>query len=135
MKRLLSNQHSQLSASYHQALTGGGTPDLTASKSSQNYDFIRINDTADSTVQIVTKQGAMVSATLNQSSDERTRDTKYERGQIVSDVTVPEETSSSKNLLSLLQPLIDSGDAQRNTIDWQQALTQIHGLILLRSAQ
>lgn len=127
------HQHSQLDATYHEALDGSGPPKLTTDLSTQGYDYIRINDTADSTVKIVTAKGVLVAATLNQSSDQRTRDMKYERGQLVSDVTTPVEKSSSQDLLALLQPLISNNDAKHDTTDWQQELAQIHGMIQLKA--
>jgi hypothetical protein len=127
------HQHSHLSASYHHVLSGGGEPVLMSSMSEQNYDYVKIDDSADSTVQIVTERGALVRATLTQSSDQRTRESKYEGGVLISDVTTPEETSSSKDLLSLLKPLIDSGAAKHDTTAWQQALAQIHGMIQLNA--
>ncbi|MCP3723559.1 hypothetical protein M3I53_10515 [Paraburkholderia sp. CNPSo 3272] len=34
----------------------------------------------------------------------------------------------------MLEPLIEKGDATRDTAAWQQALARIHGMILLNSA-
>lgn len=129
---LTQDQHSQLHASYHQAL-GGGKAFLTSSIASQNYDYVQINDDADSKVQIVTARGALVMATLTQSSDQQTRDSKYERGVLVSDVTTPHKTSTSKDLLSWLEPLIDNGSAQHDAPEWQSALAQVHGMIQLNA--
>jgi hypothetical protein len=36
----------------------------------------------------------------------------------------------SADLLALLKPLLDNGDAARNTAEWQQALARVHGMIL-----
>ncbi len=52
----------------------------------------------------------------------------------VSDLHTPKDTSRSTDLLSMLEPLIEKGDATRNTAAWQQALASIHGMILLNSA-
>jgi hypothetical protein len=127
------HQHSDLQASYHQPLSGQGALHLTTLMSSQNYDYVRINDSADSTVQIVTARGVLVGATLTQSSEQRTRDSKYENGVLVSDVTTPEATSSSKDLLSWLEPLIESRATEHDPTAWQQALAQVHGMIQLNA--
>jgi len=129
--QITQHQQSRLSASYHQALSGGGEPALTSSRSSQNYDYVQIDDRADSTVQIATERGALRDASLNQSSGQKTRDSKYEEGKLISDTTTPEETSRSSDLLALLKPLIDNGDATRDSAEWQQALSGIHRMIQL----
>jgi hypothetical protein len=51
-------------------------------------------------------------------------------GKLESDVTTPPNTSVSTDLLSLLKPLIEDGQAAKNTDAWQQALSTIHGMIL-----
>ncbi|MGN8111296.1 hypothetical protein ACTJLB_25160 [Paraburkholderia sp. 22098] len=119
--KISQSQQSHLVASYHQALTGGAKPVLTSSRSSQNYDYVRIDDSGESAVQLATERGALVHASLRQTSDQTTRHSKYERGVLTSDLTAPEETSHSTELLSLLEPLIDKGDAARNSAEWQQA--------------
>lgn len=131
--QITQHQESRLSASYHQAPSGGGEPVLTSSRSSQNYDYVQIDDRTDSTVQLATERGALLNASLNQSSDQKTRDSKYEEGELISDVTTPEERSQSSNLLALLKPLIDNGGATRDSVEWQQALSGIHGMIQLGS--
>ncbi|OTP79047.1 hypothetical protein [Caballeronia sordidicola] len=104
---------------------------LTSSRSSQHYDYVQIDDRTASTVQIATERGALLDASLNQSFDQKTRDSKYEEGELISDVTTPEERSQSSDLLALLKPLIDNGDASRDSVEWQQALSSIHEMIQL----
>ncbi|MEX3844483.1 hypothetical protein [Paraburkholderia sp. BR10882] len=132
--KISQTQQSHLSASYHQALQGGGAPVLTSSRDSQNYDYVRIDDSAESTVQIATSRGVLLNATLSQSSAQDARDSKYERGVLVSDMNTPKDTSRSTDLRSMLEPLIDKGDATRDTAAWQQALSKIHAMILLNNA-
>jgi hypothetical protein len=127
-------QQSHLSASYHEALTGGGEPVLTSSMSSQNYDYVQIDDSASSTVQIETDRGALLDATLRQSADQNTRDEKYVQGRLTSDVTTPKDTSDTSNLLALLKPLLDNDAAARDAPAWQQALAQVHQSILLNAS-
>ncbi|KVN32232.1 hypothetical protein WJ63_05955 [Burkholderia pyrrocinia] len=128
--KIIQHQQSHLSASYHQA-PSGGEPVLTLSRSSQNYDYVQIDDSTSSTAQIATQRGVLLNATLNQSSDRKTRDSKYIAGTLISDVTTPEKTSRSSDLLALLKPLIDNGDARRNSVEWQRALSGIHKMIQL----
>ncbi|MBZ5790664.1 hypothetical protein K8353_11140 [Burkholderia contaminans] len=129
--QIMQRQQSHLSASYHRALSGGGEPVLTSSRLSQNYRYVQIDDSASSTVQMATKRGVLLAASLNQSSDRKTRDSMYEAGRLISDVTTPEETSRSSDLLALLKPLLDNGDATRNSVEWQQALSRVHAMVLL----
>ncbi|MEM5402619.1 hypothetical protein [Paraburkholderia unamae] len=132
--RISQLQQAHLSASYHQALQGGGAPVLTSSRDSQNYDYVRIDDSAESAVQVATARGILLNATLSQSSAQDTRDSKYERGVLVSDVNTPKDTSRSTDLLSMLEPLIEKSDATRDTAAWQQALAKVHAMILLNNA-
>jgi hypothetical protein len=53
---------------------------------------------------------------------------------LVSDVTTPTNTSVSKDLLTLLQPLFDDNQAAQNSSTWQQTLSGIHGMVLLNAS-
>jgi hypothetical protein len=114
-------QQSHLKASYRQAQSAG----------SENYDDVQIDDNASSTVEIATEKGILVQASLSQSHSQSTRNSEYVDGKLVSDVTTPTNTSVSKNLLSLLQPFINDGEAARDSGTWQQELSTLHGMILL----
>jgi hypothetical protein len=125
-------QQSSLQAAYHESLTGGPVT-LGKSKAQQNYDYVLINDQASSTVNIATNGNKILSATLNQSTNQSTEVQKFEQAVKVSDVTTPKKTSESVDLLKLLKPLMDDGQARTDTSAWQQALSNIHGMILLNA--
>ena len=108
-------QQSHLKASYRQAQSAG----------SENYDDVQIDDNASSTVEIATEKGILVQASLSQSHSQSTRNSEYVDGKLVSDVTTPTNTSVSKNLLSLLQPFINDGEAARDSGTWQQELSTL----------
>lgn len=127
------NQQSHLQASYHQALSGG-TLRLGKSLASQTYDYVQINDNASSTVSLETQRGSLVKATLNQSSGQSTRQSEYVQGKLVSDVTTPTNTSDSKDLLTLLKPFLADDEAAQDSGSWQQALSRIHGMVLLNAS-
>lgn len=131
--KISQTQRSHLQASYHQALAGG-TLQLRKSLASQNYDYVQLNDDASSTVNIATKRGKLLQATLNQASNQSVRQSEYVRGVLVSDVTTPTNTSVSKDLLTLLQPLFDDNQAAQNSSTWQQTLSGIHGMVLLNAS-
>ncbi|MFM0555280.1 hypothetical protein P0D69_30540 [Paraburkholderia sediminicola] len=131
--KISQTQQSHLQATYHQALAGG-TLRLDKSLASQNYDYVQINDDASSTVNIATKRGKLLQATLNQASNQSVRQSEYVRGVLVSDVTTPTNTSDSKDLLTLLKPFFDDNQAAQNSSTWQQTLSGIHGMILLNES-
>lgn len=127
------NQQSHLRASYHEALSGGPV-ELSLSPESQNYNYIQISDDASSTVHIETERGNLLLATLNQTSSQSTRQSQYVRGMLTSDVTTPTSTSNSKDLLALLTPFFEDNEAAQNSAAWQQALSDMHGMILLNAS-
>jgi hypothetical protein len=50
-------------------------------------------------------------------------------------VITPTSTSSSTDLLKLLTPLIQDGQAAQNSSKWQQTLSNIHAMILLNAGE
>jgi hypothetical protein len=126
-------QQSLLKATYHQSLSGGAV-ELTPSLASQNYDYVQIDDAASSAVSLATQAGKLLKATLNQTSSQTIEVSEYIRGVQVSDVTTPNDTSASKDLLSLLKPLFADQQAEQDSGTWQQALSSIHGMILLNAS-
>jgi hypothetical protein len=131
--KISQNQQSHLQASYHQAI-GGGPVILGVSPATQSYDFIQISDDASSTVNIETKRGNLLLASLDQSDNQSTRKSEYVRGELESDVTTPTSNSSSKDLLALLKPFFEDNEAGQNSAGWQQALAGIHGMVLLNAS-
>jgi uncharacterized protein YndB with AHSA1/START domain len=125
-------QHSHLQASYHQAVPGHKL-EMGKSPESQNYEYVKVSDDASSATNIATQRGAIVQATLNQSSSGSTETSEYLKGVLKSDVTTPTKTSESKDLLALLQPFMTNDGAKDDSESWQQQLSQIHAMVLLNS--
>jgi hypothetical protein len=125
-------QQADLQASYHESLSGGPIQ-LGNSPASQSYNYVQVNDDTSSAVNIATQRGAIVQATLNQSSSQSTETSEYVRGLLVSDVTTPTNTSSSKDLLALLKPFLGDSEAEQDSAGWQQELSAIHGMVLLNA--
>ena len=117
-------QQSHLQASYQ----------TMVSAAAQDYDDVQIDENASSTVKLATEKGILTKASLSQSSSQSTRNSEFVGGKLVSDVTTPPNTSVSEDLLSLLKPFIDDGQAAKNTGAWQQELSTIHGMILLNAS-
>ncbi|WP_413197247.1 hypothetical protein [Pararobbsia alpina] len=128
-------QSAHLKASFHQLMTGAGLKPMTTAMQPSSYDFTQLDDTAQSTVQLTAERGALVSATLNQSTHQTKTDTKHQNGVVTTDVMKPVDTSSKKDLLSILKPSIDNGDAKRDTPAWELAKTLTNALIQLNAQE
>ena len=128
-------QQSLLKATYHQSLSGGPVT-LTPSLASQNYDYAQVNDAENSTVTLATQAGKLLKATLSQTKSQSTEVSEYVKGVLESDVTTPDNTSDSKDLLALLKPfLADNGsEAKQDSAAWQQTLSNVHNMILLNAS-
>ncbi|GAB7538200.1 hypothetical protein [Burkholderia sp. 3C] len=128
------NQQSRLSASYHTALDGGSLKKpLSAASNSQSYDYAHVSDEASSTVSLLTEKGKLKNANLRKSENESTKIAQFLHGVKASDVTTPHSTTESKDLRSLLTPMLNNGQAAANGVGWQQLLSTLHGMILLSS--
>ncbi len=127
--KVTQTRQSELHASYHQSLSGGPIV-LGPKRATQNYEYVQIEDAASSTASIETKRGQILQATLDQTASQSTRQSRYVRGNLVSDVTTPTNTSKSQDLLALLKPLLDNGDAQHDSHAWEVALSSIHAMVL-----
>jgi hypothetical protein len=114
-------QESDLKATYQQAESASDSGD---------YDDVTIDDSASSTVRIATQDGELVKATLDKKSSDSTTNAEYQDGKLVSDVTTPTDTSTSTDLLKVLNPLIANGDATKDSSAWQQTLASIQAMIL-----
>jgi hypothetical protein len=127
-------QQSHLSASYHMALSAQTPLALTKELKSQNYDYVRINDSANSTTDLAYRNGQITQASLNRSASQSTETSTYLQGKRVADTTIPSESSKTTDLLALLKPLLQENQESGNTVQWQQALSKIHDQIFLQAA-
>ena len=117
-------QTSQLNASYHMPLTPGTQLRLDGSAESQNYTYHQIDDSARSDAQMQYKEGKLVSATLQQSSNQSERIMTYVMGKLKSDLTTPRNTSLLRDLVSTLAPY-QPGDAALSTEKREAQRTQM----------
>lgn len=125
-------QQSRLSASYHAPLPGHGPLMLTADKNSQSYYYMQIDDMSESTTAIENKNGQPVHASLSQSASQTTHQSKYDMDKLVSDITTPAKESQSRDLLALLKPFFEEGQARQDSNAWHGALSDLHDMILLQ---
>ncbi|WP_150720274.1 hypothetical protein [Pandoraea capi] len=103
-----------LSASYHRSLWAGVPLNLTSDPKSQNYEYVKVEDTARSAVDVGYRNGLLAYAQANRSASQTTQVQRYEMAKLVSDVTTPVSASSSSDLLTLLQSIMQN-DAARAT--------------------
>ena len=129
------HQHSQLSASYHSALSPGVDLMLTEDPKSQNYLYTQINDSADSQTDIAYHKGKLVQASVTQSASQSTHQSTYVMGKLVADTTLPYSQSTTRDLLGLLKPFEDHGKpmTRQRQAEWDQTLSMIHAEIGLQS--
>lgn len=128
-------QRSQLTASFHAALSPDLSLMLTSDPKSQNYYYTQIDDSADSQTDIAYQKGRLAQASVTQSASQSTHQTKYIMGKLVEDTTTPYARSGTRNLLGLLKPFEDEGRAltRRQKSEWEQTLSSIHAGIGLQS--
>jgi hypothetical protein len=127
------HQHSELNASHHQALSSDAPLDLTLKTNSQNYDYVRVQDEADSTTNIAYQNGQLTNASLIRSADKSTHQQTYVLGKLVQDKTTPSEQSQSRDFLALLKPFLTDRNPQPDAIQFQNTLSEIHGQIFLQA--
>ncbi|WP_421504567.1 hypothetical protein [Erwinia rhapontici] len=134
-RHITQKQQSHLTASYHKALTSGLQLALTADRNSQNYFYTQIDDKAESTTEVQYRKGALVSATLDQSASTSTRVQKYVKGELMSDVTTPEQKSTSTDLLGKLQSAWKAENPRASFADYlrQHTLPDFGEEVLLNS--
>jgi hypothetical protein len=129
------HQHSDLSASFHTALSPEQTLKLTLNPTSQNYYYTQIDDSADSQTDIAYQKGKLTQASISQSASESTHRSKYMMAELVEDNTMPSTQSSSRDLLGLLKSFEDdtSAPTRQRQAEWTQTLSAIHAGVGLQS--
>ncbi|MGR2857026.1 hypothetical protein FY046_13410 [Erwinia sp. 1181_3] len=134
-RHITQKQQSHLTASYHKALTSGLQLALTADRNAQNYFYTQIDDKAESTTEVQYRKGALVSATFDQSASTSTRVQKYVKGELMSDVTTPEQKSTSTDLLGKLQSAWKAENPRASFADYlrQHTLPDFGEEVLLNS--
>ncbi|MGG1947525.1 hypothetical protein AB1286_22490 [Trinickia sp. NRRL B-1857] len=122
-------EQSQLSATFHTGISGGPAPVLTSQRASQSYDYVTIEDIAQSTTAFGYRQGELTLAASEQSASRSTRTQTYENGNATQDLTTFDEQSRSTDLLLLLKKLPEAQDEASR----QQVLSNVHDAIALQA--
>ena len=107
------NQQSSLTASYHQALSGGQKLKLSTNAESQNYLFYQVDDQASSQTNIGYKDGELTNASVTQSASQTTHISKYVMGHLVSQTSTPVNTSKTQSFLNVLEQALHPETADK----------------------
>lgn len=130
-------QNTSLSASYHKSLYPGVALALGTDAESQNYKYYQIDDQASSTTRFsYDKKGVLADASSTQTASRSTIVQTYERSKLIDTTDTPEETTKSRNLLSLInsslrndrQSVLTTG---KSTLE--EDLKPVHDKVLLQS--
>lgn len=95
-------QQSSLKASYHRPIAADVPLMLTTARTSQNYYYDQVDDTASSTASLGYKKGVLVKASLDQSASQSTHVQKYLEGDVAEDTTTLLQASLSQDLVDAL---------------------------------
>lgn len=101
-------QHTQatLTASYHRSLWAGVPLNLTTDPKSQNYEYVKVQDTASTDVNVSYRDGMLARAASHRAASQSTQVQRFEMAKLVSDVTTPHSTSDSSDLMALLDSVM-----------------------------
>ncbi|WP_144636278.1 hypothetical protein [Bordetella genomosp. 13] len=132
---LKQTQQSQLTASFHDALSPELSLMLTTDPLSQNYYYYQVKDSASSTANLAFEDGKMVKASLQQTADQSRRVMKYVRGQLEEDTTTPLQQAREWNLLAMVEAAqqVDKTTARPDGSRLKATLSTISDLVLLQS--
>ncbi|MDY0832785.1 lactate dehydrogenase [Pseudomonas sp. SED1] len=127
-------QQSTLKASFHLALNGGKPPSFDSQRESQNYLYVQVDDKASSSANITYKDGFLTNASVDQSASQITRTQRYEMGILVKDTVAPNQASSHRDYLVLLEYAAREGKKAQGADETilKDALANMHQLVLLQ---
>ncbi|MDY7531263.1 lactate dehydrogenase [Pseudomonas sp. Bout1] len=128
------SQQSKLKASFHLGLNGGKAPALDTRRESQNYLYKQVDDKASSSANITYKDGFLTNASVDQSASQNTRTQRYEMGMLVKDTVVPNQASSHRDYLVLLEYAAREGEKAQGADETilKDALANMHQWVLLQ---
>lgn len=113
LNRTLQQQtQATLTASYHRSLWAGVPLNLTSDPKSQNYEYLKVQDSATSHVDVGYRDGLLAHAQVRRAASQTTQVQRYEMAKLVSDVTTPLSASSTTDLMTLLASVMQN-DAAR----------------------
>jgi hypothetical protein len=103
-RAITQQQQSHLKATYHAPIKADARLALDLRPQSQNYKFVSIDDSASSKTSIGYEKGALVQAALEMQASQTSRVLTYTLGKLKDDHTTPSARSSTRDLLTTLEP-------------------------------
>lgn len=127
-------QQSSLKASFHRDLNGAKPPAFDTHRESQNYLYVQVDDKASSAANITYKDGFLTNASVDQSASQNTRTQRYEMAKLVKDTLEPNQASSHRDYLILLEYAAREGKRVRGADETilKDALATLHQGVLLQ---
>lgn len=127
-------QQSSLKASFHRDLNGGKPPAFDTRRESQNYLYVQVDDKASSAANITYKDGFLTNASVDQSASQNTRTQRYEMANLVKDTLEPNQASSHRDYLILLEYAAREGKRVQGADETilKGALANMHQGVLLQ---
>ncbi len=96
-------QQSSLSASFHRALTPDQKLNLTTDPETQNYAFYQIRDNYENKTEIGYEDGELAKASFTETSTLSTLVSKFIKGKLVDQSSIPSTETRSRDLMELLR--------------------------------
>ncbi|MRV72791.1 hypothetical protein GJ700_13850 [Duganella sp. FT92W] len=133
-------QQARLAAQFHAPVKKGGALKLDVTPPSQTYEYHRIDDAADSNVELGYRDGRLFKAALRQSASQSERIQTYAMGKLVSDKTIPGQQTLVLDLMASLAPYQAGDDGRADDTRAarearrQQALDALNDDMLLLAA-
>ncbi|MDR3400564.1 MAG: hypothetical protein P4M06_23715 [Pandoraea sp.] len=100
-----------LTASYHRSIWAGVPLNLTTDPKSQNYEYVKVQDSATRNVDVGYRDGLLTHAQAHRAASQSMQVMRYEVGKLVSDVTTPLSESGTNDLMRLLQSAMQNDAA------------------------
>lgn len=96
-------QQSSLAASFHRALAPGQQLNLTTDPDTQNYAFHQIRDNYSNQTNIAYEDGELAKASFTETNSLSTVVSKYIKGKLVDQSSIPSTQTRSRDLMELLR--------------------------------
>jgi len=131
------NQQANLKAAWHQGLNPLVDLVLSRDNESQNYRYREVDDQSRSTTRLGFSNNSLVEASATQQASQQERVRTYQKGTLQSDETNRASADQSRDLLHMLDTLLDQDRAARRTgaaSTLEEQLAGLRHLWLLQSA-
>ena len=122
------DQQASLKAAWHKGLNPLVDLMLTRDSKSQNYRYHEVEDASRSTTRLAFANNTLVEASASQEASQQERVRTYQEGVVQTDVTHRTSADQSRDLLNMLEALLDQDRAARRTGAASTLENQLQGL-------